>query len=355
MRAVLQDRPGHVWVDDIDLLPVEKGDVVVETAAAFSCWTDVIQRRIGGQLPGAHVRGHTAVGRVLEIGPDVTRARVGDRVVVAAQPTCGSCFWCLRGQCTQCGDSTPRPMGVMADGTPLRGSSRVGAYAERMKVLANSVVPIDTGLPDSVVSTLGCGVGAGLSAAFNIATIRPGDTVGVLGVGVYGMSILQGARVSGAGRIIAVDPVAERRELALRLGATDVLDPTGVDVVDVIKGLTGGRGVDVAFEAVGQPVAMENAFKMARVGGDVIMGGYGVETDTVTFNMNDLAFRGKRIMSSQIGNINLRRDIPTFIGMIERGQVDVESMISKNFTFEEINEAYDLQESREIMGAVIVP
>lgn len=355
MRAVLLDKPGSCWVEEIELLPPEPGDVIVKTIAAFSCMTDVVQRRAGGQLMGPHIRGHSAVGIVEELGEGTTRVAVGDRVVVAAQPTCGECFWCLRGQRTQCAGSPARPAGQRADGTPLRGSARVGAYAERMKVRQNSVVRVESELSDAVLASLGCGVGGGLSAAFNVASIRPGDSVAVVGVGVYGMSILQGARVAGAGTIIAVDPVASRRELARQLGATAVVDPADGDPVAAVKELTEGRGADTAFEAVGVPAAMEQAFAMARSGGDVVMGGFGDVNATVSFNMNDLAFRGKTIHSSQIGNINLLRDIPTYIRMIEQGHVQIEPMISGTFTIDQINEAFDGQEDYSLMGAVIVP
>lgn len=357
MRAVLLDKPGQIWVEDINLLEPEQGAVIVQTAAAFSCWTDVIQRRVGGQLMGAHIRGHTAYGTVVAVGEGTTRTKVGDTVIVGPQPTCGECFWCVRGQRTQCAGlpARDRIAARRQDGTPLRASTRVGAYAEQMNVHEHSVVPIQSSLPQGVLAAMGCGVGGGLSAVFNVATINPGDSIAVVGAGVYGMAILQGAAVAGATTLIAVEPVPARRELALALGATHVVDPGAGDPVAAVKALTEGRGVDTAFEAAGEPEAMENAFLMARSGGDVVMGGFGLVDATVTFNMNDIAMRGKRIMSSQIGNISILRDIPTYVRLIEQGRVQIEPLISGTFSIDRIEEAFDGQETRELMGCVIVP
>lgn len=357
MRAALLEGANPFTIEEVTLLPTGPGEVLVRTEAAFACVTDVIQRRSGGSIPGAHIRGHAGVGEVIEVGPGVERARVGDRVVVATRPECGECFWCDHGQPQQCAFAErPGPdVALRADGTPLRASARVGAYAEFMKVPAATVVPVETSLGADLLATLGCGVSAGLGAALNVAEIAPGTTVVVVGGGVFGLSIVQGARLAGAGRIVVVEPLAARRELAIRLGATDTIDPGRDDSLEAVRSLTEGRGADTTFEAVGEPDAMRTAFDLTRRGGDVVLGGFGPKGATVSFPANELALRSRRILSVQFGGISVRRDIPKFVDLIERGAVDVPALLSGSFRLEDVNAALDGQEDYSLLGAVIVP
>lgn len=357
MRAALLEGANPFTVEDVTLLPTGPGEVLIRTEAAFACVTDVIQRRSGGSIPGPHIRGHAGVGEVVEIGEGVERARVGDRVVVATRPECGECFYCDHGQPQQCASAEqPGPdVAVRADGTRLRASARVGAYAEYMKVPAATIVPIESDLGGDVLSTLGCGVSAGLGAALNVADIAPGTTVAVLGAGVFGLSIVQGARLAGAGRIVVVEPLAERRELALRLGATDTIDPGTDAPIEAVRDLTEGRGADTAFEAVGDPAAMRTAFDLTRRGGDVVLGGFGPKGSVVEFPANEIALRSRRILSVQFGGVSVRRDIPRFVGLIERGDVDVPALLSGTFRLDDINTALDGQEDYSLLGAVVVP
>jgi S-(hydroxymethyl)glutathione dehydrogenase/alcohol dehydrogenase len=357
MRAALLEGSNPFTVEDVTLVPTGPGEVLVRTEAAFACVTDVIQRRSGGSIPGAHIRGHAGAGVVVEVGQGVERARVGDRVVVATRPECGECFWCDHGQPQQCA-SAERPgpdVAVRADGTRLRASARVGAYAEFMKVPAATIVPVETQLGGDVLSTLGCGVSAGLGAALNVAEIAPGTTVAVIGAGVFGLSIVQGARLAGAGRIVVIEPVAKRRELARQLGASHTIDPGVDEPIDAVRELTGGRGADTAFEAVGEAAAMRAAFDLTRRGGDVVLGGFGPKGAMVSFPANELALRSRRILSVQFGGVSVRRDIPRFVGMIERGDVDVPALLSGTFRLDDVNVALDGQEDYSLLGAVIVP
>lgn len=355
MLAALLEGSGNYLLEEVEPLPPEADEVVIRTGVGFACITDCIQRHDGGGLNEVHIRGHAGTGVVLAVGSAVTRVRVGQRVLAPTRPMCERCFWCRVGQPEQCEASTvPGPyIARRADGTPLRGSARVGSFAEQMKVRENQLVPIESDISDEELSTLGCGAGGGLGAVLNVADTTPDSAVVVLGAGVFGLSAVQGARIAGARTIIAIEPVAERRRLALDLGATHVVDPETEDVLTAVRELTEGRGGCVVVEAVGGSEHQLQAFHLARRGGQVVLGGFGKKADRVTFPANDLGMRGKRLLSCQFGSVNILRDIPRYVRYIESGDFDARSLVSGRFPLKDVNAALDLQESRSILGACI--
>lgn len=357
VRAVVLADRGRQGVEAVRLVDPAPSEVVIRTIVALACVTDFIQRAGGGALAEPHIRGHAGVGTVDAIGAAVTRVAVGDRVLVPTRPQCGRCFWCVRGQAEQC-ELTTRPGPVVAirsDGTALRGSARVGSFAELMKVNEAQVLPVSSStIGDDELVTLGCGAGGGLGAALCVASIEPGSSVLVLGAGVFGLSAVQGARIAGAGRVIVVEPIAERRRLALTLGATDALEP-GPELAAEIRAMTGGRGADTVLECVGSASAVETAFELTRIGGDLVVGSFAQRSDRVALPLNDLALRGRRVLSCQYGGVNILRDLPRFIGLVESGRFDARSLITSTCSLTGLEVALARQGDHRDLGVVVVP
>lgn len=357
MRAVVLADRGRQEIEDVVPVPAEPGEVVIRTSAALACVTDYIQRTAGGGLAEPHVRGHAGVGVVEEIGADVSRVKVGDRVLVPTRPQCGRCFWCVRGQAEHC-ELTTRPGPIVArrrDGTPLRGSARVGSFAELMKVNQAQAVPVSAPhLSDAELVVLGCGAGGGLGAALCVASIEPGSTVLVLGSGVFGLAAVQGARIAGAGTIIVAEPIASRRELALTVGATHAFTPD-TELEAKVAALTDGRGADTVLECVGNAASVERGYKLTRIGGDIVVGSFADRSDQLSFGLNDVALRGKRILSCQYGGVNILRDIPRFLQLTTGGLFDARSLVSLECRLDELDRALSRQGRQEELGVVVTP
>jgi S-(hydroxymethyl)glutathione dehydrogenase/alcohol dehydrogenase len=217
-----------------------------------------------------------------------------------------------------------------------------------------SVVAVQTDLADEQLALLGCGVTTGLGAALNTAKVIPGSTVAVIGCGGVGQSVVQGARIAGAAVVIAIDPVAERREACLRVGATHGVDPTAADPVEQVRALTAGRGADYSFEAVGRPELMVQAFNMARSAGTVTLVGMPAVSDTITLPAVAAVFSGKRIAGSVLGGSQILRDFPRFIALAESGKLDLGAMVSRRIKLDDINEGIEMLSRAEGVRTVIV-
>lgn len=373
MKAAVMNSGGDVTIEDVELEPLGPHDVYVETRAAVVCFTDAIARR--GEFPvfnAPQIRGHGGVGIVTAIGSAVTRVRPGDRVIAAVRLQCGGCPLCLVGEAEWCDHSDgppprtvevdgrvyrdreppPPPVGRAASGAPLSAHARVGSYAEMMRLPDFVVTPITAAVSDAELALLGCGAGTGLGAVFNQADVHAGDTVAVVGCGVIGLSMIRAVRLLGAAQIYAVDPDANRRGLALAAGATAAYAPDDGALEGIIAG-TRAVGADVALEAAGAPEAMELAFAATRRGGRVVLTGFGSPTATVSFGMNELAVRGRRVMGSQFGAVQVRRDLPRMAALMETGRLDLSGLTTNRYALADLQVAIDAVERREALGAVI--
>jgi S-(hydroxymethyl)glutathione dehydrogenase/alcohol dehydrogenase len=343
----------------------------------------------------ALIQGHGGVGIVEAVGPEVRRVQVGDRVCVSGTPQCGSCYQCLRGRADMCqflgrqGPNDLVPIADMSDGTPVYANSHIGGLAELMATFEEWVVPVFTkasavelGMVCSCVSV----AGLGCTTSQALAVVEPGSTVAVVGCGPLGLSAVQGARISGASKIIAVEPIRVRRELALKLGATHALDPNveGNKLVDKVRqlsntpnnrlwsggrdsgGLLGGAGADFVVEGVGADRAkpkleagpdptgilpMRQAYEMCAAGGHII-------TTSLPMGMISLpavlfAIGGRTHHAGQAGGSNPMRDIPRFVEMLDKGQYNAKLLATTVVPIERMLEAYQEVVDRTTVTAIM--
>lgn len=359
MRAALleQAKEPLLICDDVDIAPPRAGQVRVRVTHCGVCHSDLSIVDGVFPTPTPIILGHEAAGVVDALGPDVTGLAVGDAVVLSPIPSCGVCFWCVRGEPGVCVNAGALQTNAFADGTTglSRGGTTVfrgvglGGFAEYVTVPVAGAVRIPTGVSPEVACVIGCAVQTGVGAVLNTARVEEGATVLVMGLGGIGLSIVQGARLAGASRIIAADPVAARREMAQRLGATDLLDPNGVDVATAAFEMT-GIGVDYAFDAVGRAHLIQTGVTATRNGGTTVCVGAAPIEDAVVLAPAALfTLAEKKVIGCALGSCNSLRDIPRLLHLHQAGRLDLETLITARRPLAEINEAMDdLRASRGV-------
>ena len=353
--AVFVETGGPLSIENVEPAPPGPRDVVVNLGASGVCHSDLsLKNGYVGIMPGT-ILGHEGAGTVLEVGNEVTRVKPGDRIVASFIPACGTCWFCLHDSSELCDNElnvmmTPRGN---REGGQYLTMTGLGTFAEQMTCDESSIVKVETDLPDDQLALIGCGVTTGVGAALNTARVQPGSTVAIIGCGGVGQAVLQGARIAGASRIIAVDPVEMKRKTAEQLGATDLVDPNAGDPVAQVQALTGGRGVDYSFEVIGLPETTLQAYNMIRKGGTAVMVGMTRAEATVTIPTFDLFFNQKTLKGSKYGSAQVRRDFQRFIDLIETGRLDTGSMVSRTIKLDEVNEAFRAMEAGEVIRSVI--
>jgi S-(hydroxymethyl)glutathione dehydrogenase/alcohol dehydrogenase len=216
------------------------------------------------------------------------------------------------------------------------------------------VVPVRSDLPDEQLALIGCGVTTGVGAVLNTAAVKPGSTVAVVGCGGVGQSVVQGSRIAGAERIIAIDPVELKRKTAATLGATDMVDPSLGDPVEAVRELTGGRGADYVFEVVGSPATLTQSVDMTRSAGTTVLIGVMKMTDDISYNGLMFIYGGKHLASSFGGSADPRRDFPKYVKMVEDGHLHLDAMVSRRFTLAEVNKAFAATAAGEVLRGVLI-
>jgi S-(hydroxymethyl)glutathione dehydrogenase/alcohol dehydrogenase len=331
MKALVAHELNRISVEEVTLEPPKAGEVHVRMAATGVCHSDL--SAINGTLPNVFpsVLGHEGAGVVLAVGEGVTTCKPGDHVVMSFVPNCGRCFHCVRNEAYLC-RATPRG-GMMPDGTarlhlggtPIAAFLSLGNMAEEVVCPAINVVPIPDDIPLEVAALIGCGVTTGVGAAINTAKVRPGSTVAVFGCGGVGIATIQGARIAGAARIVAVDRSQDKLELAKKFGATDIVrakDPPatptpdfvlGQDAVEAIMNATNGIGADYAFEVIGHPQMVEAAIAATRRGGTTIAVGVGKLSEKVRINALAFPLMGKTLAGCMFGSANPQVDFPKLL------------------------------------------
>ena len=359
--AILHEIGQPLSIETVDAELRAPDDVLVRIRAAGLCHTDleVIQGELGYPLP--IVLGHQAAGIVEAVGPAVTTLAPGDLVILSWNPHCGRCYYCAHDQPILCETYLRHaPEAVMFDGStrlslkgrPLRHMFYLAAFAEYAIVSAQSAVKVSDRLPFECGCLIGCGVMTGVGAAMKIGRPGMGDTVVVIGCGAVGLSAVQGARLAGAGRVIAVDLAPEKLALAARLGATDQLQASERDVVRAIRGLTSGRGADVVIEAAGNDAAFRLSVESARPGGQVIwLGKVNVDRE-VHFRWGSLMGE-KRIVRSSYGGARPQEDFPALSQMYLDGRLQLDPLISTRLTLDEINDGFEAMRRGTVVRAVV--
>ncbi|WP_406465886.1 zinc-binding dehydrogenase [Streptomyces sp. NBC_00111] len=355
MHAALLHKTGDTTLDVVDAETVSfgPGRVRVKMHKAGLCHSDL--SAMSGVLahPAPFVPGHEGAGEVIEVGEGVTHVKPGDRVIVCWMPPCDTCPSCKAGDGHLCrsGHRNLANPNFRTGGTVVPGMLGAGTFAEETVIAAYAAIPIPDDVPYDIAALIGCGVTTGIGAALNTAKVKPGSSVVVIGLGGVGISILQGAKVAGAARIIAVDPTANRRDWALKFGATEAIAPA--ELPETVKRLTGGFGFDYAFEAVGKAGTLRAAYDATRLGGTVCLVGAGSRTDMTDISMAELVLNEKAILPSFYGGDDIRRTYATIIDLWRAGRIDLESMITHHLPLTDINEAIRQMHTGEALRTVL--
>ena len=354
--AVLREVNTPLEVEDIKIDKPGPREVLLRTAATGVCHSDL--HVVTGSLPNPLpvVLGHEPSGVVEAVGADVSQFAPGDHVIGCLTVFCGSCVNCYRGKPYLCDnqDSCRRgaeePARLSKYGTAIDPAFHLGSYAEQMLVHENALVKIRDDMPLDRAALIGCGVTTGLGAVLNTAKVEPGSTVVVIGCGGVGLSAVQGARIAGASRIIAVDKEDWKLELAKKVGATDGI-VGGPDMVKQIKGLTSDT-VDYCFECIGIPELITQGFRVIRRGGTMVSVGVTGFKDMV--ELRGLEFlNAKTVMGSLMGSVSFRTDMPRYVDYYLRGELKLDEMISHRMQLDEINSAFDNMQKGTAARAVI--
>lgn len=359
--AVLTGTGRTFEVDEVELAPPGQGEVLVKVAASGLCASDL--NAIDGKrklVPFPAVLGHEAAGVVVETGPGVTRLRPGDHVVMSIVPSCGQCAYCRSGRpnyCTTAG--TAMSGGNLFDGTSrlsrkgerLNHFLTVSSFAEYAVVPESGAVALHPDMPLDRAALVSCAVLTGYGAVHNTARVRPGSRVAVFGCGGVGLNIVQGARIAGASRIVAVDVSSDKLELARKLGATDAVHAGEQDPVAAIRDLV--DGVDYAFEALGREQTIQQAWSSLDVGGEAVVVGLMKHGATLTLDagpfVNEVSIRG-----CYFGSSHLMEDVPALVDRYLAGELLLDEIISRRIGLDGLNEAFDRLRAGEGARSVLV-
>ncbi|MBL8265682.1 zinc-dependent alcohol dehydrogenase family protein [Steroidobacter sp.] len=346
-RPYAQSRP--LQIVEVELDPPGPGEVLVRMRAAGLCHSDLSVINGDRPRPMPMAIGHEGAGEVVEVGAGVTNLKVGDHVVAAFVPCCGSCEPCTSGRPALC------EPGFKANsaGTLLRGTRRihrgaevvnhhlgVSAFADYAIVARESLVKVDSTLPFAEAAVFGCAVMTGVGAVTNTVQVRPEDSVAVVGLGGVGLAALLGARMAGANLIVACDLSDEKLQLARSMGATHTVKASDPTAVEEIRDATRG-GVHYAFEMAGSVKAMELAYKITRRGGTTVTAGLSNPQHLFSIPHVGIVAEERTIKGSYLGSCDPARDIPRYIDMYRAGKLPVDRLLSETIALEEINAAFD--------------
>jgi S-(hydroxymethyl)glutathione dehydrogenase/alcohol dehydrogenase len=360
---LIREYDGPLEEVGLTLRPPGPGEVLVEIVASGVCHSDLHAIHADLPLPLPLVLGHEGSGVIREVGEGVPRSRLGERVVLSWIPACGECEFCLRGEhhlCTRAADATRE--GLLLTGEPpfrdgqeaVHTFSMTGTLAEATVVPASGAIPLPPTVPLETAALFGCAVLTGVGAALRTGRVRPGDEVAVLGAGGVGLNIVAGARLAGAARIIVLDRVPERLALARALGATDVVDVRDEDPVEAVLERTGGRGVDLSFEAIGTPETIAAAFNAARRGGTAVIVGVAPPHEEVSLNAFAFPSQGKTLKGSWYGDSYPPRDIPELARLYQRGLLEPERLVTRRYSPRQVPEAFSDLESGRVGRPLVI-
>ncbi len=328
-------------VEEVTLRPPAGREVEVTLAAVAICHSDIsaAEGAWGGDLPAVY--GHEAAGRITAVGDGVTGYAIGDAVIVTLIRACGTCPSCATGVPVHCGASYDRMAGPLTTGAggPLQHGLACGAFAEKAVVDQSQIAKIPADMPMDAACLLSCGVITGVGAVVNTGQVRPGQTVVVIGAGGVGLNAIQGARIAGAARIIAVDMTEEKLATARDFGATDGVLASDPKPWKTARTLAGGRGADAVFVTVGAIPAYDTAPRYLATGGRMVMVGMPHSGQSSSYEPVIIAATGQALVGSLMGDTVLARDIPWMVDLYQQGRLKLDELVSGRWSLDQINEA----------------
>ncbi len=363
--AVIRGLHEDWQIEDVELDAPGQGEVVVDLKACGLCHSDEHVRT--GDMPVPHlpmIGGHEGAGEVVEVGPGVKSVSPGDHVAFSFVPACGRCTWCARGMSYLCNEGAKTfSLGMISDGQvkhriggePVARFAQLGAFSEQQLLSEYSIVKVDADVPWHAVALVSCGVATGYGSAVDRAGTQPGDVVVVVGVGGIGVAAVQGARLAGASRVVAVDPLASRRDAVKPFGATDTF-ASMQDALAPVRDMTRGVMADrvILTPSVVRGEMIEPAMQLTRKGGTCCVTGVSpAMASDVKLSLFSLAMSNKSLVGTVYGSSNPRQRIPFLLELYKNGQLKIDEMVSKTYRLEEINEGYADQESGAITRGVI--
>ena len=354
--AVLREVQKPLEIEDVAISKPKAREVLIRTAAAGVCHSDLHFQN--GSYPYflPCILGHESAGIVEEVGSDVTYVKPGDHVITCLSAFCGHCEYCLTGHMSLCQEPelqrspTDEPRLSQKD-SPIHQFLNLSSFAEYMLVHEHALAKVREEMPLDRAALIGCGVTTGVGAVIHTAKVEPGSTVAVIGCGGVGLSCINGAELAGAGRIIAIDTVASKLELARKFGATDTVNAKEKDAVGAVRELTGG-GVHYSFEAIGLKATTEQAWKMLRAGGCATVIGMIPVGTNIEIHGPEL-LREKKLQGSSMGSNRFRIDMPRFVDFYLAGKLHLDDMISGHIALTDVNDAFKALETGEVARNVI--
>ena len=353
--VIARSKGAPVEVTTINIPDPGPGEVVVKVQACGVCHTDLTYREGGINDEFPFLLGHEAAGIVDEVGTGVESVAVGDFVILNWRAVCGQCRACKRGRPQYCFDTHNATQKMtLSDGVELTPALGIGAFAEKTLVHEGQCTKVDSYADPAVVGLLGCGVMAGLGAAVNTGAVSRGDSVAVIGCGGVGDAAIMGARLAGAGTIIAVDRDAQKLKWARELGATHTVNATDEDTVEAVQQLTGGFGADVVIDAVGRPETWRQAFYARDLAGTVVLVGVPTPDMRLEMPLVDFFSRGGALKSSWYGDCLPERDFPMLVDLYQQDRLPLERFVSERIKLDEIEEAFHTMHSGAVLRSVVV-
>jgi S-(hydroxymethyl)mycothiol dehydrogenase len=354
--VVARSKGAPVAVVEIVVPDPGPGEAVVQVQACGVCHTDLHYREGGINDDYPFLLGHEAAGIVESVGEGVVDVSPGDFVILNWRAVCGHCRACSRGRPWYCFDTANATQKMtLTDGTELSPALGIGAFADKTLVAAGQCTKVDAAASPAAAGLLGCGVMAGLGAALNTGSVTRGDSVAVIGCGGVGNAAVAGARLAGAGTIVAIDIDRTKLDWATGLGATHTIDAREVDdVPEAVRALTGGFGADVVIDAVGRPETWLQAFYARDLAGTVVLVGVPTPDMQLTVPLLDVFGRGGSLKSSWYGDCLPSRDFPVLIDLYLQGRLDLDAFVTETIGLDEVEPAFAKMHGGEVLRSVVV-
>jgi len=353
--AVFQAANQPLTIEDLDIIDPRAGEVLVRTVCSGVCHSDL--HFVDGKwaLPMPTVLGHEASGVVEAVGEGVQYVAPGDRVIMSFKPFCGTCYHCIRGEGHLCNDPSIGLSSVQRlswNGNPVMQFASVGSFAELMVTSEGGLVKIPDEMPMAEAALVGCGVMTGIGAALYTARVPGGAVTAVVGCGGIGLNVIQGCRLAGASEIIAIDVVPEKLEMAKRFGATATVDSSERNPVEAVQELTAGAGVEYAFEAIGIPDCVTQAFAMTRAGGTCVVVGMHPMGSEIKVPGPDF-LQEKKLIGCMYGSTRFREHMPKLVDLFLKDRIDLSGLVSQRLPLTEVNEAFELMKAGKVARSVL--